>query len=289
MKKGKVTLPAIATVFMLFLSCQKDFIRADHFRNPLEAGCQVAEYHIPEYDSDFPPRIPYLFKKTFDSSGKIVREIECFFNDIVTPHDILLPEFHHIFKIEQRGRMIFLINKVTNKGNIPDTVARITLNNEGRAESCAANPELVPDFESKTAVTEYYLYKSHRIVSIKSVFNQITPPNTFIDIDTLIYDNYGNILSCRDNSYQYDYSRKAKQQFYCDDIMDGGDADEPFYLLQYLGFFPEVTSPVNIRTRAQNQVFSQGYLTNHQFDAEGKLISYDYFIPHITIVWNCKK
>jgi hypothetical protein len=287
MKKGKVTLPAIATVFMLFLSCQKSSDRFDNFRNPLQGDCQVAEYHYGLYDQYFPAGIPFLFKKTFDASGKTLKEIECFFWPEVPPSQILLPEFHHIFKVEQRGRMIFLINKVTNKGNIPDTVARITLNNEGRAKSCTANSELFPGGWPSyldSSVTEEYIYSNNRILAIKS--NYIGPvPVTFFD--SLHYDKYGNVLSFRDNSYQYDYSRKAKQQFYCQDYMD----DWPFYLLQYLGFFPEVTSPINIRTYMVADASLNGALTNHKFDAEGKLISYvfDYGSVPITIVWNCKK
>jgi hypothetical protein len=61
-----------------------------------------------------------------------------------------------------------------------------------------------------------------------------------------------------------------------------------FYLLQYLGFFPEVTSPVNVRTGVTTGSDTGGPLTDQQFDAEGRLIGYEIdFIP-VTITWNCK-
>ena len=100
----------------------------------------------------------------------------------------------------------------------------------------------------------------------------------------MIYDKFGNILSFNGNTYQYDYSRKAKQQFYCDDFM--GNC-EPFYLLQYLGFFPEVNNPPNIRTHVETTVF-HGDLTNHKFDHEGKLIGYDFYEP-VSVAWDCRR
>ena len=99
--------------------------------------------------------------------------------------------------------------------------------------------------------------------------------------DTIRYDNYGNVLSIGTMTYQYDYSKRPRQQFYCDDFM--GD-DEPFYLLQYLGYFPEINSPVNLRTYTSAVVF-RGPLTNHQFDGEGRLISYDLASTPVTITW----
>jgi hypothetical protein len=272
-----------ALVLSCFLSCHKVFSLLEESRNPLLRDCQVAEYHIPIYDSYYPPRIPFLFKKTFDPSTKILKEIECYFQDDVPPQEIIQPIFHHVLKLAQKDRMIFLINNDSNiKGNTPDTVAKITLNNEGRAESCEANGELNPDSYNHAAQTEYFIYKNDRLQVIKSYYitnNGILGPA----VDSVHYDKFGNVLAFGSNSYQYDYTRKAREQFYCDDFMGG---DEPYYLLQYLGFFPEVTSPVNLRTHVETIVF-HGDLSNHRFDGEGRLIGYDFYVP-ISIAWNCK-
>jgi len=66
---------ATATIFMLFNSCIKDVPLQDFF-NPLVGGCQVAEYHVAQFDPLFPTPPPYLFRKTFDPSGRIAQEIE---------------------------------------------------------------------------------------------------------------------------------------------------------------------------------------------------------------------
>jgi hypothetical protein len=194
-------------------------------------------------------------------------------------------EFYHDFIVEQKGRMIYLVNKQTNKAGTPDTVARITLNEKGRAISCAANSELDPDAMLNPAVTEYYIYKNDRVIAVRSDYKGLSAsiPHEVFEytiIDSLTYDKYGNILTFNHNSYQYDYNRKAKQQFYCDDFMG---SDEPFYVLQYLGFFPEVNCPPNVRTLVETEVFS-GDLSNHRFDSKGRLIGYNFYLP-ITITW----
>jgi hypothetical protein len=132
---------AITAIFLLFISCQKSRDKIDFFRNPLEGGCQVAEFHIAF--PDYPVGIHFPFKKTFDASGKIVKEIDCFFWPEVGPTTILLPDFHHIFKIEQQGRTIFFIKKDSIGGSIPDTVARAILTDDGRPKSCTSNSELL--------------------------------------------------------------------------------------------------------------------------------------------------
>ena len=274
--KNAIYLQAICCLLLL-ASCRKGLDLLHEFPNPLTSDYQVAEYHIPLYDEAYPPRFPCLFKKKYDASGKTVREIECSFVDDQPPSQLFLDEFYHHFKVEQRGRMVYLINVQLPKTNIPDTVMKVTLNNHGRPESCWANGELNPDAMHNPAITEYYTYKNDKIIVVRSDYAGRQAPTY---VDSLHYDAYGNVISFIDNSYQYDYSRKVKQQFYCDDFMGG---DEPFYLLQYLGYFPEVNSPTHLRTHVVTTVF-RGDLTNHRFDGQGRLIGYDFYVP-ITITW----
>ena len=61
---------------------------------------------------------------------------------------------------------------------------------------------------------------------------------------------------------------------------------EPFYLLQYLGYFPEVNCPTNLMNAISNRYDDfAGPLTDHQFDAKGRLTSYDYPGGPTTITW----
>jgi hypothetical protein len=59
-----------------------------------------------------------------------------------------------------------------------------------------------------------------------------------------------------------------------------------FYLLQYLGFFPEINNPPNLQTSSYNSDGAEGGpLGDQQFDAQGKLTG---FGP-ISITWNCSR
>ena len=283
--------PIVLVIFALFLSCNKsiDPIYGDH--NPLQGGNQVAEYHIPLYDPYYPPHFPFLFKKIYDHTGENLQEIQCsFWNDQAPASPecncrggVFLSELYHDFLVRHDGRKIFLLNKfpyfgifTPNPIPLPDTVAVITLDDKGRAGSCRANFELnLLNINTEVGETQYYIYKNDRLFAIKTIED-----NRGTLIDTINYDKYGNILSFNGNTYQYDYSRKARLQFYCDDLMGN---DDTFYLLEYLGFFPEITSPVNIRTHVEAITF-HGDLSNHQFDAEGRLTGYDFY-EKISIVW----
>jgi len=247
------------------------------FQNPLSSDYQVAEYHMTEYDNEnqppYPNHFPYLFKKIYDHSGKTVTEIDCSFDSEHNFYELTNSGFYHEFKVVQHGQTVYLINKQLPKSNIPDTVARITLNLYGRPESCSANAELTPDIaRDPSPIIQHYFYRNNMVTAVKSDFTNQVTTNTYLD--SLHYDNNGNLMSFNGNSFQYDYTRTAKQQFYCHGYMG---LQEPFYLLQYLGYFPEVNSPTNVMIHIDN-VYDDwaGALTNHKFDREGRLISYNW-------------
>ncbi|HEV3324519.1 MAG TPA: hypothetical protein VG052_02895 [Puia sp.] len=263
-------------------SCNKN-LPGDGFFNPLIGGCQVAEFHNSQFDMFYPTPPPYLFRKTFDARGKIVTGINCSFTNDILP--MTLPSFTLHLSVVQQDRMILLINQPPGKeGDIPDIVGRIYLNRAGRPDSCVGAAGIDP-FESEAPETEHYFYKNDRLLAVHDIV-YFSSNGTFDNTDTIAYDRLGNPLSFIHNSYQYDYRRREKQQFYCDDFME---RDRVFYLLQYLGFFPEVTNPPNLRIRAATTDVPQGEaLTNPQFDSGGKLISYGFITGLNTITWDCK-
>jgi hypothetical protein len=285
MKKNTPSRLAFTVIaaFLLLNSCSKTIPANATFPDPLTGDDQVAEYHIPTFDAFFNTKFPNLFRKTYDPSGKILKEIVFSFTDDLTFSTIL--EYQLDLMVHQKGRIVFLIKKDSvQKAPSADTVARIYLNQKGRPDSCIGTGALDEDAEGHPAETEYYFYKDNRLQVVRNFLVDGGPIPTSGG-DTIHYDKYGNPSSFGSNSYQYDYTRTAKQQFYCDDYMGG---DDEFYLLQYLGYFPEVTSPPNIRTFVTQ--FDEGArfsLSNHQFDAQGRLISYAYFgSTPITITWN---
>jgi hypothetical protein len=272
-----------ATIIMLFNSCMKD-VPLGNFFNPLVGGCQVAEYHVAQFDALFPTPPPYLFRKTYDPSGRIVQEIDCNFTNDILPTDLLSTTLY--LNIAQKGRVVFLIKKDTLKADFPDTLFRIYLNVAGRPDSCIGAPGSEPQAGPASFEKEYYTYKDNRVTVVKMNITFIYgAPNYEYFADTVKYDKYGNPSSFNGNIYSYDYTRKAQQQFYCDDYM-GAESD--FYLLQYLGYFPEVTSPVNVRTGVNTGSDTGGPLYDQRFDAEGKLIAYTLDALPVSITWNCR-
>jgi hypothetical protein len=249
--------------------------------NPLTGGCQVAAFHSSQFDAFYPTPPPYFFQKSFDATGKVVTGIDCSFSNDIVP--LTLPSFTLHLNVVQKGLTVLLIRKPTGKeGDIPDTLGRIYLNSAGRPDSCVGAAGIDP-FSAHPEKERYY-YKNGRLLAVYDAAF-FSPGGYFGGTDTIHYDKYGNPLSFQNNSYQYDYSRRATQQYYSDDFMEG---DRVFYLLQYLGFFPEVTNPPNVRTRAANTDNPEGVnLTHLLFDAEGKLIGYDFATGTNTITWNC--
>jgi hypothetical protein len=279
-----VSLMAIA-LFLLFNSCTKEFPPKGFF-NPLIGGCQVAEYHDPQFDQFYPTPPPVLFRKTFDPSGRVVQEMTCsFLNDNVPQFltDLLLD-----FTIAQRDRRVFLINAGGGVKVIPDTLAIIYLNAEGRPDSCIGRPGSDPESGSNAYELEYYSYKDNRVQLIKHTIIADGEHNVYFQgADTVRYDRYGNPVSYGFNTYTYDYTKKGGQKFYADIFM-GIESD--FYLLQYLGFFPEINNPPNLRTSEHNSDASEGgTLTGQTFDAQDKLTGFTLAGENISITWNCSR
>src|ERR1700733_3658262 len=92
---------AACVFFAPFSSCYKVIPVPSGFPNPLNGDNQVAEFHVPIYD-DFYPDYPYLFRKTYDPSGKIVKEIVFSFNDDIGAGDITT--YTYDFLVESKGR-----------------------------------------------------------------------------------------------------------------------------------------------------------------------------------------
>lgn len=289
MKRNLSTTVSAITIalFFLFNSCGKEFPQEGFF-NPLIGGCQVAEYHNPQFDQFFTTPPPYLFRKTFDPGGNIVREMACGFSNDDLPST--LQSFLLDVLIVQRDRRVFLIRADSGKIVVPDTLATIYLNREGRPDSCIGRPGSDPEASGSLMgyEWEYYYYKDNKIQLIKhTIFGGGEFGFSFSGTDTVRYDRFGNPVSYSFNSYTYDYTRKGGQKFYLDAFM-GNEAD--FYLLQYLGFFPEMNNPPNLRTSSiSSGVAEGGPIGNQQFDAQGKLTSFGSDFGDISITWNCSK
>jgi hypothetical protein len=109
------------------------------------------------------------------------------------------------------------------------------------------------------------------------------------------YDAYGNVTELVDPSdmngsyyYTYDVSVTATHQFYSDEFL--GDAYNSLYLAQFMRWLPDL-EPVSKRLTSRIAL-SDDYdlysadLTNHVYDADGKLLSYQ-ALDIYTNTWDC--
>jgi hypothetical protein len=218
----------------------------------------VAEYQAVIGGNNPASSYPVLFKNTYDPSGKTVKEIACNFYDGFPGFVGNEPQDFLDFIVVRNGSSLFLLNK----SNTGDTAMQVSFNSQGRPEASITYPVGGIDDNYSTALeTENFTYVNDRIFSV-------TTDGT--KTDTVGYDSVGNVLSFAGNVYLYDYYRKATQTFYINDLED---RDHAYYLLQYLGYFPEVTSTVNIRINFTDARASVN-LDYEQFDADGRVINF---------------
>jgi len=283
----KKTIYAAVGVACLFASssCRKDSGPIPP-QNPLSSEYQVVEYHRADFDDVNEPVKIFPFKKIY--SGKTVVEIDGSYD-----FPIGLSFYNHYgyreAAVSQKGRMVYLIDKHNLKNGGPDTLLKITLNAKGRPESSIADSTWFPPGGfGNFNVNETYSYKDNRLVAVsRQRINSGYYAGNSPETDSLVYDQYGDLLSFNGNSYEYDYTHPAKQQFYC----EGWQNDhEGFQYLEYLGYFPEVTNPPYIMTQYTNAEGPEK-LFDHTFDNRGRLISWDLgplgptTKPWTTITW----
>lgn len=270
----------ILPLLLFMLSCSKiDWNNVWHGGNKSHQ-CDVSAFTM---SVDPVPSFPFLFQKKYDPSGKNIKEINCSFPNLVYPFPDSLP--HYRLRLEYKSQKIFFIRMEAPF----DTVVTAYLNAQGRVVRTISRNEIL---ENK------FEYRNNRLFSVTYRTNE------WGMTDTCVYDSYGNILSiARMESegrhgylYDYDYSRKAKQQIY---IEYTRSFNNDFTLMQYMGFFPEL-NPVHLRTRSrfgqENVYMFREDIVNHKLDAQGKMTGYDITSPgdpqlivtHISIKWNCK-
>jgi hypothetical protein len=254
-----VRMGLLLTIPLIFSTCYK--FDWDFDGSHGKKDCQVQSYYLTPWGDELP--FPFLFEKKFNHAGQVT-EINCSFNNILPAEELI----HFNLRVAYHGSQVYLINKESPY----DTTLKVFLNAQGRVRESIGTSDFI--FRNK------YYYNGNRLRAVEAF------TSFFTRRDTCEYDAHGNILSITDQDifmgerdgyfFQYDYSKKVKNQFYFDEIRD---LNNDFALLQYLGCFPEL-EPVHLRThtRLGLETTAATYdkdLINHTFDAKGKLTGYD--------------
>jgi len=277
MKKHHALATLTVVIFFGFASCHKwDW---DWF-DKSKTDCDVQSYYLTEIGYGGPD--PFLFEKKYNAARDRVTEITFTFLNL---HPVEVP---YQARLVYETDRFFAINKLNKK----DTLMKVLLNSQGRVKKVYGKIH-------RDSIMFEYDHKQR----LKVIAAEISAGGA-LSRDTCDYDDHGNILGITHRDmygrvgyfYKYDYSRKAKRQFYLDEPVQ----HDEFALLQYLGYFPElepkhvrIFSRIGLETGAR---LYEGHLTNHKFDSKGRLISYDsyheedfkYLYCSAIVNWKCR-
>src|SRR5688500_12447336 len=196
MSQTIIRLELLLTIPHLFYTCYK--FNWDFNGSHGKKDCQVESYYLSIGD-EFP--FPFLFEKKFNHAGQVT-EINCSFNNILPLED----KIHFNLRIAYHGQEVYLINKVSPF----DTTLKVFLNAQGRVRESIGTSDFI--FHNK------FYYSGNRLRAVEAF------TSFFSRRDTCEYDAHGNILNIATEDafmgerngyfFQYDYSKKVKQQFY---------------------------------------------------------------------------
>jgi hypothetical protein len=237
---------------LLFSMCKKTSTPGRIIQQKL--ACDVARYMVTINQPQA------LFQKTYDAAGKSVTEISCSFFE--PGFDVFSEGYfghQHDLLVTKSGSSLILLDK-----NDPaDTAMMVYFNKDGRPASSITNLAGNITDNYLHGDTENFAYKGSRVFSVETLGAQV---------DTVRYDSLGNVLSFAGNNNIYDYDRQAAESFY---ITDFQQTDHGYYLLQYLGYFPEVTNTTNIRSNTSNSYWKvQVNNGSERYDSVGRVIEF---------------
>jgi hypothetical protein len=218
-----------------------------------------------------------LFTKTYDASSRL-QSIYSRFRNVATG----IRESFNLTISYQPGKMIFTRDN-------RDTTAVLNFSANGRLTSAIVATPFYLDWSYQRDYNFIYAGNVLREIQISGEVHSVDA-GQWIPYIQLAYDKgnknitrltAGGIYSTSDKfwiDYHYDPSRKARAQVYPDDMF--GDYHMFYFFLKYLNVLPEL-QPENILTSSSfggegisyPASFERQY-SNHQLDANGKLVSY---------------
>lgn len=250
-------------------SCYKPGMGIDALAKKIDGqlkGCQTQSFFGVTSD----PETVALngFTKKFDVLGRVVE---------VTAPEFGLVLSDSLYLLVKYGLdKVYFINKLVPA----DTVSTAQFNNKGQLQVIYGNP----DYNFPT--TEF-----------KYVSNKLSSIDAFGVTLDFVFDGNGNVIKyvgnqgggLNDYEFSYDLSVKVKDQIYIDFL--AGWIYNNFTLAQIMGWTPDLT-PKNKRTHARiffdkTEIWYDEPITNHTFDATGRLTSYEVGVYTMYTQWRC--
>lgn len=284
MKSSSLRL-SLPLLLVLFASCNKweDFLET-HGPKP-ETSCELMQSFGSGHIS--------LFRKENDNTtGKTKKVIASAYT--FNPTDSIALILHY------SGNLVYMLMEE----NAADTFLVATFNDKGKLEKLArSNTTVEPEkYVFQSLEFEYSGQQLSRYIIIGETTYDPEENETVKDMDAPIsisYDSYGNVVRVYNHepyepvevTYTYEYSVKAKRQFY----PDGFGADlgtSTLYLAQFMGWLPDL-EPVHKRIASKSSADYLGYdahFTGHGYDSNKNLFSYRNSNEETySNVWSCSK
>lgn len=221
---------------------------------------------------DFQEReVPFLFQKKYKHGSSELRQIIASYRNIATPA-VTAPDTMNVIYKDQRIIFIRLSG---------DTVAMLTFGLNAKLLKAAAVPFMRSDWNLREEFR--FSYTGNRLREITYFEdNKVTWPyirvqydKTNKNVSKVLFGNLTNDFYQDSIVYQYDYSKKARGQFYPDEML--GDHFNFWYFLKFLnvldGVQPENVLLNSYMTNSYPGDIERSY-TAHKFDSKGNLIYY---------------
>lgn len=269
----------LASLFAITICCITSCKKHDFCPEPpkTESSCDLTQSVITSnYEED--PFTHSQYRKAYDANGKVTKVVAGLFQLQLLDSIAMIVKYNN--------NKVYLLRE----GNPGDTVLIATFDAMGRlsklTEGNAPN-----DRFSSAEVT----YTSNKLSRFKLLLTFI-PGGLNLDAS---YDANGNITQLSEDApsdsqgffYTYDLNVTATEQFYSDDFL--GDSYNSLFLAEAMGWLPDL-EPVNKRTSSRIALgpdydLHSATLTNHTYDADGKLLSYQVQDGGVTYTntWTC--
>ncbi|HEY0356784.1 MAG TPA: hypothetical protein VGC29_11295 [Flavisolibacter sp.] len=281
--------PLLVLLVLIFPGCRKkDLVNESlpslteeegNRSNSTRNQCDFSEASSNSISLTGEPGFTSLFKKYYmPGSGKLDKILVSFRN-IAAPgaNDPALLKL-----IYRHNRIIFL------NDNSLDTMAILNFDNAGKLRYAQAGLPFHFGWSLKTGFR--FIYHQDKLIKIENseqvyIGDDQYQTNWYPYIN-IRYDHQKKNVSeiffpafgapGPSIKYEYNYSRKVKNQVYPDDMM--GDYHYFLYFLKYLNLFPELTPEhLLVRSKAFNTDYPGNYdrrYSNHVVDGSGKLLFY---------------
>jgi len=268
------TTVLMSSLILMLIACQKH----DPCPKPSkeETTCDLVKSILINISTDYNDTFSQ-YRKVYDAYSRVSKVVAGIF--------VLALDDSVTLALAYKGSTVYFLD--VKRPSDTFLIARFDSRNRlARIEPGNVNT-MYEDFETDT-----FTYSGDRLTGYSTFVANDGDPYEFTT--RLTYDGNGNIIHMGEDDstgmfYTYDLSATAMRQFYSDDFHF--NVLNSFYLAEFMGWLPDLM-PVNKRLTAKeidpdNFELVDNTLSNHVYDDNGNLLSYEIRGYKYVNTWNC--